>query len=178
MERRDLLKFVALTALTQKLNAMPGNMMAHMQAPPPVPPASAYAQKFFSREESEFLDQVMEMIVPADAHSPGAHEAQTNLFADLMVSIGPEKVQKQWRDGIRLMREQSRTSSLDDVLHKASLNEEDPKSDVDRFFVQLKQMTVDGYYTSYIGIHKDLEYKGNAYLGAFPGCPPPEHQAG
>jgi hypothetical protein len=40
----------------------------------------------------------------------------------------------------------------------------------------LKQMTVNGYYTSEIGIHKDMEYVGNAYLGAFPACTHPEHQ--
>ena len=34
MERRALLKMVALTALSQKLNALPGAAMSHMQAAP------------------------------------------------------------------------------------------------------------------------------------------------
>ncbi|MGC2404213.1 MAG: gluconate 2-dehydrogenase subunit 3 family protein [Acidobacteriaceae bacterium] len=178
MERRAVLKIVALTALSQKLNALPGASMEHMQAPPAAPPATAYTQRFFTEEESRLLDQVMEMIIPADAHSPGAHEAQTNLFADLMVALSAAAVQQQWRDGIRMIREESEHSSLADALHKASLNEEDPKSDLDRFFVVLKQMTVDGYYTSAIGIHKDMGYIGNAYLGAFPGCSHPEHEKG
>ncbi len=37
-------------------------------------------------------------------------------------------------------------------------------------------MTIDGYYTSAIGIHKELEYKGNTALAEFPGCTHPEHQ--
>ena len=34
MERRAVLKIVAFTALSQKLNALPGAAMNHMQAPP------------------------------------------------------------------------------------------------------------------------------------------------
>ena len=42
----------------------------------------------------------------------------------------------------------------------------------------LKQMTVNGYYTSATGIHKEMEYVGNTYLAAFPECTHPEHQEG
>ena len=41
---------------------------------------------------------------------------------------------------------------------------------------ELKQMTVDGYYTSATAIHQDMEYLGNTYLAAFPECTHPEHQ--
>ena len=104
MERRAVLKIVALTALSHKLNALPGAAMSHMQAPAAAVP---YSLQFFSEEESVLLDQLMEMIIPADDHSPGAHEARTNLFADLMVATSDNAVKKQWRDGIRLMREQA-----------------------------------------------------------------------
>ena len=39
MERRALLKIVALTALSQKLNALPGAAMSRMQAAPAAPTA-------------------------------------------------------------------------------------------------------------------------------------------
>jgi hypothetical protein len=39
-----------------------------------------------------------------------------------------------------------------------------------RFFIELKRLTVRGYYTSKIGIHDDLEYKGNRILQEFVGC--------
>jgi Gluconate 2-dehydrogenase subunit 3 len=178
MERRAVLKFVALTALSQKLNALPGAAMSHMQAAPDPPTTAAYTLQFFTEEESQLLDQLMEMIIPADDHSPGAHEAQTNLFADLMVATGNDAVKQQWRDGIRLVREQATSSSLADALSRAAANEENPQTDLDRFFVSLKQMTVNGYYTSAIGIHKEMEYVGNTYLAAFPECTHPEHQEG
>jgi hypothetical protein len=149
MERRAVLKIVALTALSQKLNALPGAAMSHMQAAPGAPTATAYT---------------------------GAHEARTNLFADLMVANSSDAVKKQWQDGIRLIREQALVSSLTEALRRAAANEEDPKTDLELFFVLLKQMTVNGYYTSATGVHKEMEYIGNTYLVAFPTCSHPEHQ--
>jgi Gluconate 2-dehydrogenase subunit 3 len=178
MERRALLKIVALTALSQKLNALPGAAMSHMQAASPLPKTTAYTLQFFTGEESHLLDQLMEMIIPADDHSPGAQEAQTNLFADLLVASSSDAVKKQWRDGIRMMREEARDSSLAEALRKAAANEDNPQTDLGKFFVSLKQMTVNGYYTSATGIHKEMEYVGNTYLAAFPECTHPEHQDG
>ena len=178
MERRAVLKIVALTALSQKLNALPGAAMGHMEAAQAAPTATAYTLQFFTEEESRLLDQLMEMIIPADDHSPGAHEAETNLFADLMVATSDDAVKKQWQDGIRLIRENAMGSSLAEALRKAAANEENPKTDLERFFVLLKQMTVNGYYTSATGIHKEMEYIGNTYLVAFPTCTHPEHQEG
>jgi hypothetical protein len=178
MERRALLKIVALTALSQKLNALPGAAMSHMQAGPVAPTATPYTLQFFTAEENRLVDQLMEMIIPADDHSTGAHEAQTNLFADLMLASGSDDVKKQWRDGIYLIREEVAGSSLDEALRKAAANEENPQSDLERFFVSLKSMTVNGYYTSATGIHKEMEYVGNTYLAAFSECTHPEHQEG
>jgi hypothetical protein len=146
-----------------------------MQAAPVPPAAAAYTLQFFSEEESRLLDQLMELIIPADDHSPGAHEAQTNQFADLMVAGSNDAVKKQWQDGIRLIREDAVGSSLAEALRGAAANEENLKTDLDRFFVLLKQMTVNGYYTSATGIHQEMEYVGNTYLVAFPACNHPEH---
>ena len=33
-----------------------------------------------------------------------------------------------------------------------------------------KQATIRGYYTSEIGIHQELRYKGNQFLPEFVGC--------
>jgi len=49
-------------------------------------------------------------------------------------------------------------------------------SDLEQCFALLKQMTVDGYYTSATAIHQDMEYLGNTYLAAFPECTHREHQ--
>ena len=44
------------------------------------------------------------------------------------------------------------------------------KTPLELFFVTAKQATVHGYYTSEIGIHQELRYKGNKVLLEFVGC--------
>ena len=44
------------------------------------------------------------------------------------------------------------------------------KSQLETFFANTKQATIHGYYTSEIGIHKELRYKGNKVLLEFVGC--------
>ena len=44
------------------------------------------------------------------------------------------------------------------------------KTPLEAFFVTAKQATIHGYYTSEIGIHQELQYKGNKMLPEFVGC--------
>ena len=44
------------------------------------------------------------------------------------------------------------------------------KTPVEKFFITAKQATIHGYYSSEIGIHKELRYKGNQILADFVGC--------
>ena len=44
------------------------------------------------------------------------------------------------------------------------------RTPLEAFFCNTKQATIHGYYTSEIGIHKDLRYKGNQILAEFVGC--------
>jgi gluconate 2-dehydrogenase gamma chain len=177
MERREVLKLVALAALSSKLNALEGAAAAcSMNSDTGAPSPGEYKLQFFTEDENKLVDQLMEMIIPVDSHSPGAHAAKASLFADQMIASGDDAVKTHWRDGLQLIREQAKDSSLAKALQKAAESEENPKTELDRFFVSLKQMTVNGYYTSEIGIQQDLEYAGNTYLPRFPECTHPEHQ--
>lgn len=168
MKRRTAIKITAIGALAPKLDAL-ASALCH-------PPTGAGwlerddKLRFFTAEERELLDQVMEMIIPADEHSPGAKAARVSLFADLIVSTSSMKAQKQWREGLKQMQEEARKSSLTEALAKSAAHEDSPTTDLERFFRTLKHMTVNGYYTSAIGIHQDLQYQGNTYLSAFPAC--------
>jgi gluconate 2-dehydrogenase gamma chain len=44
------------------------------------------------------------------------------------------------------------------------------KTPLEAFFVTAKRATIHGYYSSEIGIHKELHYKGNQILAEFVGC--------
>src|SRR5205823_3135032 len=84
MKRRTVIRIVALGALTSKLDVV-GGSVCHSSASTAWS-VSNYKLRFFTPEENKLLDQLMEMIIPTDNQSPGAHAAQVSLFADLMVS--------------------------------------------------------------------------------------------
>jgi hypothetical protein len=132
--------------------------------------AGDYKRRFFSLAENDLLDQAMEMIIPADGHSGGAHAAKVSLFADRMVSTGSDSEKTEWRKGIQSLKEEAAKSSLAQALARAAAGEAKPQTGLERFFVTLKRMTVDGFYSSEIGIHQDLEYQGNTYVAEFPEC--------
>jgi gluconate 2-dehydrogenase subunit 3-like protein len=137
--------------------------------------------KFFHRDEFEMLDVLSEIIIPADNHSPGAHAAQVAQFMDELISQSPEKTKKRWREGLarieamagaQYSRRFMACSAAEQtaLMRLISQNEESPQQLEERFFTELKQATIDGYYRSAIGIHQDLRYQGNKYVGAFPEC--------
>ena len=44
------------------------------------------------------------------------------------------------------------------------------------FFQAIKSMTINGYYTTEIGLRQELGDSGQLFLGQFQGCTHPEHQ--
>ncbi|HVO98239.1 MAG TPA: gluconate 2-dehydrogenase subunit 3 family protein [Bryobacteraceae bacterium] len=136
-----------------------------------------YRFAFFTEAEQELLERLMELIIPADEHSPGAKAARVPAFADLMISTGPDGARNAWRAGLAAFAAAESTEALETVLARAAGEEESPKSDLGRFFVELKRMTIDGYYTSSVGIHEEMRYVGNQHLTAAPSCEHPEHKS-
>ena len=169
MERRTALKIVALSALAPE--GIAGSVEIELQGATWTP--GSYRLRFFNEQEIELLDNLMEMIIPADDHSPGARAAQVSLFADLMVATSDNHLKEVWRNGLQLMRHEASRSSLQTALARSAVNERNPTNDLERFYGHLKEMTVNGYYTSAVGIHLDLQYQGNSYLQSFPGTSEP-----
>lgn len=144
--------------------------------------------KFFTEDENKTVIEMSERIIPADESSPGAKAARVNEYIDLIVSESPETVKQTWREGLAAVNRMSREkfnkgfadASADqqvELLKRISKNEKNPSTVEERFFRTIKNATVDGYYTSEIGIHKELHYKGNSYLKEFVGCTHAEHQS-
>jgi hypothetical protein len=187
MKRRTVLKVIALSALSTRLDVLGATYSPHSDDRTAWA-AGDYKLQFLTPAENDLLDRVMEMIIPADGQSGGAHAAKVSLFADWVVSSGidvdnvnlfadrtvsADAQKSDWRKGLQLFREEAEKSSFSEVLARASLGEAKPQTDLERFFVTLKQMTVVGYYSSEIGIHQDLEYQGNTYVSEFPECTHP-----
>ena len=141
----------------------------------PLAPGAAGAPQFLTPAEFALLEELSDLIIPTDEHSPGARAAGVAAYIDgrLAESIEPEW-QALWRSGLEAVEGLSRAHHqkpfLDatpgervEVLTAMAAGERDPKTPVDRFFRELKNWTARGYYTSKIGIHVDQEYKGNVY---------------
>ena len=64
------------------------------------------------------------------------------------------------------------------LLTEISLPERDPKAQHEgfEFFQLVKDTTVEGFYTSRVGLIDVLDYQGMNYMSDFPGCTHPEHQ--
>jgi hypothetical protein len=59
---------------------------------------------------------------------------------------------------------------VDTLLGDVGRHRGSKRSQLETFFANTKQATIHGYYTSEIGIHKELRYKGNKVLLEFVGC--------
>jgi gluconate 2-dehydrogenase subunit 3-like protein len=141
---------------------------------PPQPKALAPA-------EFETLEALVDAIIPADERSGGAKEARVADYIDLWLTEVDRHVALQWSGGFALVDAEAHARfrtpfarltapQMDAILGDISRNERDPKTPLETFFVMTKRATVTGYYTSKIGIHDELRYKGNVFLREFVGC--------
>jgi hypothetical protein len=136
---------------------------------------------FFTPAEFAQVDELTELIIPTDDHSPGARAAQVAAYIDASLAEALEGERRQtWRSGLQgvdaLAREmygkpflEATPTERNAVLARMARNESQPAKPEEKFFKELKERTVRAYYTSNIGIHAEMEYKGNTSLGEFAG---------
>jgi hypothetical protein len=113
-------------------------------------------------------------------------------FIDFIVFSSAEfrpEMQREWIDGLQQLDRLSRdkygrpfaeagTREQEALLTEISLPERQPGAEhpAFAFYGLLKEMTVDGFYSSRVGLIDVLGYKGLAVMGEFPGCTHPEDQ--
>jgi len=139
------------------------------------------APLFFTREEFAIVEELTEIIIPADEHSPGARAAQVASYIDFRLSESfDEQPKTLWREGLstveQLSREMHGKAFLESspeqriaLMTRISQNEAKPVKPEELFFKELKSRTAGAYYTSKIGIHTEMEYKGNTYQKEYAG---------
>jgi hypothetical protein len=139
--------------------------------------------KVLSAPQYATLEALVEAIIPADERSPGAKEARVADYIDLLLSeAADDAVRQAWLDGLTALNTEANgrfgvsfvrldAAQVDTLLTDLSRNEAAPqKTPLEAFFTTTKQATINGYYTSEIGIHRELRYKGNQLLAEFVGC--------
>lgn len=131
--------------------------------------------KFLTPAEYALLDELAEMIIPTDDQSPGARAAGVAGYIDSRLGESEDADwQTRWRTGLEavdsLSRELNGSAFLDAslerrtaVLTRMAAGESNPPTAAEAFFEELKDRTVQSYYTSEVGIHRDQRYKGNVY---------------
>jgi gluconate 2-dehydrogenase gamma chain len=150
-----------------------------------------YTPRFFGPDEFRTVEVLTALIIPTD-EAPGAKEARVADYIDSVVFSAAElrpSLQKEWIDGLEILERESQrqfgkafreAAETDQVklLEAMSAPEQDAKAHHDglAFFSTLKDMTVEGFYTSKIGLIDVLDYQGMNYMADFPGCTHPEHQ--
>jgi len=173
LDRREILKLAAGVAL-----ARPGLDGAEAAALP--------EGKFLKARELAVLDELAECILPADAHSPGARAAGVAAFLDAQLAAKDPKI-PEWADERKEVREhlaaidalardmfakgflELTADQRTAVVAKAAAGEGEPKTPAEKGFKWAKEQTARAYYSSKIGIHEEMEYKGNVLLTEFVG---------
>jgi len=199
--RRKALKYLSMLAASAAgqeflaswlpAAAIPGMVPPGVKAVQAGAPTASAAPQFFTPQEYRDVEILTELIIPTD-DTPGAKEAQVARYIDFVVFSAAEfepQMQKEWTEGLALVNRLSRqkhghafselsSPRQESLLTELSLPEHDPRASHEGFgfYRQVKEMTVDAFYSSKIGLTDVLGYLGRQYCDSFPGCSHPEHQ--
>jgi len=176
MNRRTVVKAAGAAALLPWLSDEGLFAFAQIQKA-----SAAPALKTLSAGEFATLETLAEAILPADDRSPGAREARVAEYVDLLLSEAEDDVRSSWRAGLAALDALSQqrfgagfarldAANAETILGELAKNEKEPKTPLEIFFKATKNATIRGYYTSEIGIHKELRYLGNRFTPVFIGC--------
>jgi hypothetical protein len=160
---------------------------AHAHAANAFIAAQDWAPRTLTAAQNDLVVALTELIIP-ETDTPGAKAARVNRFVDQVLTDAAPPVRESFVRGLSWIDSRSRelykqtflAASADqqtDLLIRISA--EGPKNTeaaVGReFFRAIKGMTINGYYTSEIGLRQELGDNGQLFLPQFQGCNHPEH---
>ena len=184
-DRRQWLKTSAtmIGASLLPATAIAGETAPQAEAKPVAAAAEAKsAARFFAPAQHALVEELTETIIPEDSHSGGAKAAKVaDTIDQYLRETYDENDKALWREGLRLIDLMSQhyngktfvNASPDErVAMLTVLSENSQRTELTevKFFNSLKELTVGCYYTSKIGIHDDLQYKGNRVIQEYVGC--------
>jgi hypothetical protein len=181
ISRRSLLRGLSISALAS--GAALGTLDAAQHAHDAVSDekkasGGPYVPKGFNEHEYKTLLRLSDLIMPADEHSPGALAAGGADWIDFMASNCEElreiftggmawldhDMQRRYGADFLNAKPEQQTAMLDLIgIEKNAKPENEPGI---RFFHWARNLVLDAYYTSPIGI-KELGYMGNTAVAEF-----------
>lgn len=142
-------------------------------APLPLQAQEAYQPQNLSAPHYQLLTTLVDMIIPP-SETPGAAAAGVDRLIDEALARSEER-RKTLVAGLQTL-EKAGFSGLDEAARVKLLTEYSEATGArGEFFRVLKDMTVEAYYSTEIGLVQELGYQGNTYLREFPGCRHEEH---
>jgi hypothetical protein len=136
--------------------------------------AQAYEPQNLSAAQYELLTALVDIIIPP-SETPGAAAAGADRLIDEALARS-EQQRASFVAGLQML-EKAGFRDQDEAARVKLLTEYSEAADArGEFFRMLKDMTVDAYYSTEIGLARELGYQGNSYLREFPGCQHEEHQ--
>ena len=189
-DRRTALRALAAGAAAAWVDSL--SALAAQHAHSPAAQAAMAAQEWTPRvlnpRQNETITTLTELIIP-QTETPGAKAARVNRFIDAVLQQAKPADRDSFFRGLTWMDERSRTQFRTDFVAATPAQQTEllttlSKSDGEtaelragvQFFRAIKSMTIDGYYTSEIGLRQELGDNGQLFLPQFAGCDHPEHQ--
>jgi hypothetical protein len=178
--RRDYLKIIgavsATCAFPFSADELFGQEHVHGEPHYNVPVVGPFEPKFFTAAEGLVVARVADLIIPP-TETPGAVAAGVPQYIDSVVLQNPAQ-QAVLRDGIAWLDAEAMRAhgtNFVELTEEAQIEMLTPLSaavDIPgaKFFSTMKNLTADGYYTSYAGLVQELGYQGNQALSHFEGC--------
>lgn len=156
--------------------------------PPERPPSVRGVVKpgYFPEADFDVISRLANLIIP-HTDTPGAVEAGAPAYIDAVVGASAE-LREICKAGLEALHERSQRDyggpfigltgeqQIAAVMPwSKAVDAHAPESAGERFFHLIKNLTADGYYTSYTGLVEELKYAGNTVLDHFPQSTIREH---
>jgi hypothetical protein len=195
LNRREALRTLATGAIgaaasslwVESLSAL-ARQQAHAHAADAVIALQEWTPRVLTARQNEAVAALTELIIP-QTDTPGAKAARVNRFIDTVLHEARPADRESFLRGLAWMDERSRTLFGNDIAGAGSSEqtalltrlstEGNPGGEAPiglEFFQAIKSMTINGYYTTEIGLKQELGDDGQLFLPQFPGCTHPEHQ--
>jgi hypothetical protein len=150
--------------------------------------ASAWSPTVLTGGQNDTVVVLTELIIP-ETDTPGAKAALVNRFIDGVLARAEPPLRQRFADGLAWLDRRS-TALYGRPFAGASANEQadlltrlsaegNPHKEEQAgrdFFEAVKGMTINGYYTTEIGLRQELGDNGQLFLVQFEGCTHAEHE--
>ena len=199
MNRRQAMRTLATGAVGAATSAVwveSLSALARRQAHAHVAEAGIARQDWIPRvltaRQNDAVIALTELIIPDTGPAPGtpgAKAARVNRFVDTVLQGAAPADREKFMKGLAWTDARSKTLFGKDFLAASAAEQtalltriskdgnpdgEDPIGP--EFFRAIKVITINGYYTSEIGLHQELGDDGVLFMAQFLGCTHPEHQ--